>query len=186
MEEVKKKILEEVEAVVKNLPENLSYILAGGYLRDIVAGIPPKDVDLFFENEYDFLHFLLKINNVKTVKLYKKVIKINNGTSYDLIRSRFAPASEIINGFDFTCCQIAVVVQSGKIKDIVHAPAALEHAKKKELHVNKITAPASSIRRAISFVQKGYTIADMHNFTLQVCRAAKSDEDKDDSAYEER
>jgi len=136
---------------------NITCWIAGGALRDYFAGVKIKsDYDLFFPNEENFL--LAKIyfeTNGGTIKWESEngvKIYFNNRT-YDLVKKYFPSPKETIEAFDFTVSMFAVDTEN-----VYHGESSFIDLAKRQLMINKITFPASTLSRAFRYTKKGYGI----------------------------
>lgn len=144
------------------------YVLAGGSLLSMLdQKTPISDYDIFvlsnnreqLENRKQYIEEKLLSQGFKqTFKCPKgelstftfanlKVQIINVGWK------NYNTVEEILDGFDFHICQVAL-----------HGPtlyitkSCISNFRKKELTVNKITYPSSSINRLAKYRKKGYNV----------------------------
>lgn len=161
---------EEIMGVIRdNVPhlENLLQIdgvyLAGGLLRTICSEdeelIPlHTDVDLFFQSGKSLA---LAVNYIEKSGDFTSLFECgalvcyrhnSSGWRFQLIAMNLYPTlQDVINSFDFTCtCW-------GLSKDeFIHHTFAYEDTLAKRLRWNKLTHPASSLRRMMKYAKKGY------------------------------
>ena len=131
--------------------------LAGGALRSYLSSEKVNDFDLFFTNPErprKVLDHLLKNKFVKVfhcpndelISLKKKNIHIQ------LIMDKYHTSpSKLIETFDFTICMFAT---DGKT--LFTTKEALKHLKQKVIMINRITFPASSIKRFGKYTDYGF------------------------------
>jgi len=120
-EELKNYINNDLSLEIIELIKKYSGVIAGGYLRDHILDLNPRDLDLFFININDWNNFndeVLLLKGVKKVEfLSKKVLdskpKLNvkkfsyNGIEMDSIYYLHVQKEEhITETFDFTCNMI--------------------------------------------------------------------------------
>lgn len=131
--------------------------LAGGALRDYFMGIPIKtDYDIFFPNETEYkkAEFYFKQKNVEIKWESENGMKIKyNDKTFDLIKKFFPNPEATINEFDFTTSMIAVDNEK-----IYHGESTFIDLAKRQLIINKITYPASTLSRAFRYYKKGFTM----------------------------
>lgn len=149
----KKVILEETQTA------GITCWLAGGSLCDYFMGIPVKnDYDLFFPNQEEFDKAKTYLLNLQGTILWES----NNGCkikykdrAFDLVKKFFQTPEDTIAAFDFTASMIAV-----DFTHVCYGETTFIDIAKRQLMVNKITYPASSLSRAFKYVRKGFFICN--------------------------
>jgi hypothetical protein len=131
--------------------------LAGGALRDYFMGVPVKtDYDMFFPNEIEYekarTYFKAKECEVKWESDNGCKVKYN-GLTYDLVKKFFKDPQTTIEAFDFTVSMFAVDSEK-----IYHGETTFIDLAKRQLMINKITYPASSLSRSFRYYKKGFTM----------------------------
>ena len=169
--------------VVQRLPRDIrdllsehhgKLILGGGFIRAVIAGETPSDIDLF-AHDADFLDSVAKIladrrtgkgDRVKTHKS-KNAITVLTADRLPIqfiTRWTFTRPAELVKSFDFTVCQAAVWRSGNQSNDpwmsevgenfyvdlagrrlVYTAPARIEEA-------------GGSLLRVIKYVKRGYSI----------------------------
>jgi hypothetical protein len=137
--------------------ESINVWVAGGSIRDYFMGIPVKtDFDLFFPNEdahtKAFAYFL---NNNATVKWESdNGIKLSyKNKTFDLIKKYFVTPEDTINAFDFTVSMFAI----DNMK-VYYGETSFIDLSKRQLMINKITFPISTLSRAFRYYKKGFVM----------------------------
>lgn len=136
---------------------NINCWIAGGAIRDYFMGIPIKtDYDLFFPNEEEF-------DKAKTYLSGKDAeikwesdngCKVKYGKlTYDLVKKYFPNPQATIEAFDFTVSMFAV-----DSKKVYYGESSFIDLAKRQLMINKITYPASTMSRAFRYYKKGFTM----------------------------
>jgi hypothetical protein len=137
--------------------EKIECWIAGGSLRDYFMGIPVNtDYDLFFPNEkeYNDAIKLFTALNAKCVWESDNGAKYEHGIkTFDLIKKFFPSPQACIDEFDFTISMFAV----DKDK-VYHGETSFIDLAKRQLMINKITYPASTLNRAFRYHKKGFSI----------------------------
>jgi len=131
--------------------------VAGGAVRDYFQSIEIKsDIDLYFQNQKDFdkcKTYLIKTEG----KIYfenEKVIKIErNKLKLDLVKTFFASPGFCIGEFDFTVCCAAVDFERVYYNNTFFIDLA-----KKQLMINKLNYPISTLWRLQKYNWKGFKI----------------------------
>lgn len=131
--------------------------LAGGALRDYFMGIAIKtDYDLFFPNEVEYNkakdHFKKQNAEVKWESDNGMKVK-HKGKTYDLVKKFFDTPQATIDNFDFTVSMFAVDNEKVYFGDTTFIDLA-----KRQLMINKITYPASTMSRAFRYYKKGFSM----------------------------
>jgi len=120
-------------------------------------GIPVKtDYDIFFPNEKEYekarTYFKAKEAEIKWESDNGMKVK-HNGKTYDLVKKFFSDPQTTIDAFDFTTSMIAVDNEK-----IYHGETTFIDLAKRQLMINKITYPASTLSRAFRYYKKGFTM----------------------------
>lgn len=136
---------------------NITCWLAGGALRDYFAGVKVKtDYDLFFPNETEYekakMHFHVKGCDVKW-ESDNGMKLVYGGKTFDLVKKFFATPQETIDAFDFTVSMFAVDAQT-----VYYGETTFIDLAKRQLMINKITYPASTMSRAFRYYKKGFSM----------------------------
>ena len=131
--------------------------LAGGALRDYFMGIAIKtDYDLFFPNEAEYNkakdHFKKQGSEIKWESENGMKVKYK-GKTFDLVKKFFETPQATIDNFDFTVSMFAVDHEK-----VYHGETTFIDLAKRQLMINKITYPASTMSRAFRYYKKGFSM----------------------------
>lgn len=139
--------------------------IAGGVFKDIYTNKQPKDIDLFFRSEDDYLQARSYFS--KNAPVYSRVYIGENAVGYDhlesgvrieLICSRFGSPEEIIREIDFTVAKFAYFKtesSDGEIFAIVRHHLYFDHLYEKKLIIeHELLDPVNTFERAFRY--KGY------------------------------
>lgn len=131
--------------------------IAGGALRDYFMGVPIKtDYDLFFPDEENYKKasdFFKKENaDIKWESDNGMKVKYK-GKTFDLVKKFFESPQATINAFDFTASMISV-----DYDNVYHGETTFLDLAKRQLMINKITYPASTMSRAFRYYKKGFSM----------------------------
>lgn len=131
--------------------------LAGGALRDYFMGIAIKtDYDLFFPNDEEYgkakEYFKKHESEVKWESDNGMKVR-HKGKTYDLVKKFFTSPQETIDNFDFTVSMFAVDYERVYFGETTFIDLA-----KRQLMINKITYPASTMSRAFRYYKKGFSM----------------------------
>lgn len=129
--------------------------LAGGALRDYFAGVVIKtDYDLFFPNDYEYQKCAKYFKDKEAIVIWESDngMKVKyNKRKFDLVKKFFQGPQETINEFDFTVSQFAVDTEK-----VYYGETSFIDLAKRQLMINKITFPASTMSRSFRYYTKGY------------------------------
>jgi hypothetical protein len=163
--------------ILELLPEDIrnKVAVAGGAVRDKIAGVEVKDYDLFVdskETEDKLMKFLAEAGKEGNVNsqlanytLEGKWIQVIRGKYYNI------DSSEVIDSFDFIHCCAMVTMKGFQCHPQFYRAVATKH-----LMINKITFPLSTLERMQKYVSKGYSAC---NGTLLAIAKAINDMDKE-------
>jgi hypothetical protein len=131
--------------------------LAGGAIRDYFMGEPVKtDYDIFFPNEieYEKTFMYFKAKECEIIWESDNGCKIKyKDKKYDLIKKYFPDPQKAIEEFDFTVSMLAVDTEKIYFGDTTFIDLA-----KRQLMINKITHPASTLSKAFRYYKKGFSM----------------------------
>ena len=143
--------------------------LAGGALRDYFMGVEIKtDYDIFFPDEinYNKAKDFFSKNDATTIWESGNGMKVKYGKrKYDLIKKYFADPQTTIDAFDFTVSMFAVDTEK-----IYHGNTSFIDLAKRQLMINKLPYPASSLSRAFRYYEKGFKmcVGEMKKLVLAI------------------
>ena len=147
--------------------------IAGGFIRDLIAGDKINDVDLFVNNKSD-AELLLNI-----LKENKKVVKTDNAfTIVDRLpiqiihRWTFDNPEDVLKSFDFTICSATVYIdKNGIYKGICDDRFYKDLASKRLIYMNPVREEAAggSLIRVLKFYKRGYNIP-LNNLSQVISR----------------
>ena len=136
---------------------NINCWLAGGALRDYFAGVVIKtDYDLFFPNDDEYQKCAKYFKEKEAIVIWESDngMKVKyNKRKFDLVKKFFPGPQETINEFDFTVSQFAVDTEK-----VYYGETSFIDLAKRQLMINKITFPASTMSRAFRYYKKGFSM----------------------------
>ncbi|WP_288983300.1 hypothetical protein [uncultured Flavobacterium sp.] len=129
--------------------------IAGGAIRDYFMGVKIKtDYDLFFPNQVEYekckTYFNAKGAEVRWESDNGMKVKYN-GKTFDLVKKYFETPQATIDNFDFTVSMFAVDYEKVYFGETTFIDLA-----KRQLMLNKIPYPASTMSRAFRYYGKGF------------------------------
>ena len=136
---------------------NIICWLAGGAIRDYFMGVPVvTDYDIFFPNEMEYqkCSVYLKAKGCEVKWESDNGMKVlYNGKKYDLVKKFFPTPQETINAFDFTVSMFAVDSDA-----VYFGESSFIDLAKRQLMLNMLPFPASTMSRAFRYYKKGFTM----------------------------
>jgi hypothetical protein len=131
--------------------------IAGGSVRDYFMGVPMKtDYDMFFPNGMEYekakVYFNAKKAEIKWESENGMKVIYENKT-IDLVKKFFATPQDTIDAFDFTVSMFAI-----DFEKVYHGETSFIDLSKRQLMINKITYPASTLSRAFRYYKKGFVM----------------------------
>ena len=166
----------DMEFVVRRLPTDIRTLLkeyegrlfvAGGFIRAVVAGETPNDIDLFGPSKeiLDEAAERLKERRGENTRLHKTknaitVISLGRITVQFITRWTFTDPRECAKSFDFTICQSAIWRHLGKYTSCCNESFYVDLAARRLVytHPDRNEEAGGSLMRAIKFSKRGYTI----------------------------
>ena len=157
--------------------------IAGGALRDYFMAVEiTADYDLFFPNEIEYekakTFFKAKEAEVKWESDNGMKVKYNKRT-FDLVKKYFESPQSTIDAFDFTVSMFAVDNEK-----VYFGESTFIDLAKRQLMINKITYPASTMSRAFRYYKKGFTMCqgEMKKMVEAIQGMPKEEKKDDDTA----
>lgn len=160
--------------------------VCGGCVRDYFSvGKMTSDIDLYFTCKEDFdksYNYFIKQTKVEIKTEKDGVITIENkskplakvifendnvtkiiykGRQFDLVKKYFNSPSECIAEFDFTVCCGAVDIHNVYTHDTFFIDLS-----KRQLMINKLPYPLSTMWRMQKYIKKGFTICSVEMLKL--------------------
>lgn len=136
--------------------EKIECWIAGGCLRAYCGRETINDIDLFFPNKQEYDKAVLFILKQGGEKIFENdnVIKITyKNNIFDFVKKYFDSPIETINNFDFTV--VCAYIHRGSFRH--HETFYIDLAKK-QLMINSLPFPNSTLWRMQKYIQKGYVI----------------------------
>lgn len=133
--------------------------VAGGAVRDYFMGLPLKtDYDLFFPDENNYkkaAEYFKKSGATVKWESDNGMKVVLNGKTFDLIKKFFPDPQATIEAFDFTVSMFAVDAFTGRV---YYGESSFIDLAKRQLMINEITYPASTMSRAFRYYKKGFSM----------------------------
>lgn len=138
--------------IIKKVP--IKCWVAGGALKSYFLGKKPTDIDIFFPNQEEFEKAKELFHGDYPIFENDNVVKYKyKDYTIDLCKKHFPTPQETIDNFDFTvtCCAVDSI-------QIYHHPSFFIDLAKKQLMINKITYPVSTLWRLQKYILGGFRI----------------------------
>lgn len=135
--------------------ENIKCWIAGGAVRNYFMSVNEKtDYDLFFPNIVHYNKAKAFFSTLESEIVFEnengmKVIYKDH--QFDLIKHFFATPEATINMFDFTVSMFAVDYEK-----VYHGETSFMDLAKRQLMLNAIPFPASTLKRSYRYYNKGF------------------------------
>lgn len=155
---------------VRKIMENHGFVLAGGFIRELIAGGEVKDIDLFGTDKSILQLGLHTLETLRTAAGMRcRVHKSDNADTLFtegrmpvqvIHRWLYQNPADIVASFDFTVCAAAVWCENG------HWQSAIDNRFYPDLAARRLTYThpmrsedaGGSLLRVIKFVRRGYVI----------------------------
>jgi len=131
--------------------------IAGGAVRDYFMGRGVKsDYDIFFPDEVNYNRASAMLKGLKAEVVWESEngMKLKyKDKKFDLVKKFFDSPQSTIDAFDFTVSMFAV-----DYNKVYHGETSFIDLSKRQLMINKITYPPSTLSRALRYKEKGFNI----------------------------
>lgn len=158
---------------IKKLLQARKLFLAGGFIREIIAGQMPHDIDLLAPTRgqaIDAAEVLMtnrkeegegQIQQIETENAIT-VLSVARTPVQFITRWTFDTPEACIESFDFTVCQVAIWWDDGegRWKSLAHDDFYKDLAARRLVYTSpqREEAPGGSMLRVVKFLRRGYTI----------------------------
>ena len=180
----------DLNRVVRFLPSKIKSIMeqefwrgkifiAGGFIRDLVAGDKINDIDLFVNNKAEAELLLSVLQGDKKVISTENAFTICERLPIQIIhRWTFQKPEEVLLSFDFSVCSAAIYYSDNGWEGICHERFYKDVASKRLIYLvpDREEAPGGSMIRILKFYKRGYNIP-LNNLSKVVARMMKDAED---------
>lgn len=162
---------EEVERVLSLLPpavlkqlQRENVVLAGGCIRDVLAGIPVKDLDVFCHSEKQAEHLAMAVSPFArhTTFAYSVVVAPCPLPIQFIYYKDFSNAEDLISQMDFRACCAGIYWDGNEFVGVAVDGMRFD-CQARELHFmsqKKDEGKLTALRRALDFSRKGWTISN--------------------------
>lgn len=180
----------DLNRVVRFLPSKIKSIMeqefwrgkifiAGGFIRDLVAGDKVNDIDLFVNNKAEAELLLSVLQGDKKVISTENAFTICERMPIQIIhRWTFQKPEEVLLSFDFSVCSAAMYYSDNGWEGICHERFYKDVASKRLIYLvpDREEAPGGSMIRILKFYKRGYNIP-LNNLSKVVARMMQDAED---------
>lgn len=169
---------EEIARVLQAVPVDVrlalmreTVVLAGGVIRDTLAGLPIKDVDIFCHSEYQAQKLALRVSGYVRHTTFAYSVTVDDRPVQFVFYKDFEDAKDLVRQFDFRACCAGIYWNRekwgsfytdakwvGVAVEGFHADCASRvlHFMSQPKDADKLTA----LRRAVDFTRKGWSISN--------------------------
>jgi hypothetical protein len=154
-------VMDRVPSAVKGQLIRENVVLAGGVIRDTVAGLPIKDLDIFCHSREQAERLALEVSPFVKRTLFAFSVDLGIPVQYVFYKD-FTDAKDLVSQFDFRACCAGIYYTrafgwSGVAVEGFHADCAgkLLTFMSQQKDEGKLTA----LGRALSFAKKGWTLS---------------------------
>jgi tRNA nucleotidyltransferase/poly(A) polymerase len=154
--------------------------IGGGAIRDYFMAVPINtDYDIFFPSPAEkdkALMYLLKKGGKVLFENTNATKVLHKKRTIDIINHYFDSPQASIEAFDFTVSMFAVDTEK-----VYHGETSFMDLAKRQLMINKITYPPSTLYRAFKYYKKGFSMCkgEMEKIVLSL-QGEKKEKEEDD------
>lgn len=153
--------------VLRNLIEVTGGYVAGGAFKNLLSDEKPKDIDVFFDNESDYLAARNRLLDPEIV-VYENdnALCLNfDGQRVELIKSQTGDVQSMLDRFDFTIAKFAMWKDDDQFYVQYHEKF-FEHLFQKKLVIDSLPHPLNTFERVLKYSRYGYTLCQGSKQTL--------------------
>jgi hypothetical protein len=159
---------------LRGLLEGHHGFIAGGVFKDVFEKKDIRDIDIWFENEFDWKEAVEYFGMNGWVRNHETENSIGFRRAFagsivvELINNRFGTPEEIINSFDFTVCQCGMYKMLGDDADgntvtvykLIHDEKFFQDLRNKTLHLthDTIVNPVGQFDRVLKYSRYGFKL----------------------------
>lgn len=157
--------------IVKLLKDNANRIfMGGGYLRAMIAGEEPNDIDLFGNSKQAVTNAIASLTALRRsdgdrCRLHTTVnavtlITANRLTVQGILRWSFSTGEECMQSFDFTVCQAVVWWSGTRWESCISEAFYPDLAARRLVYTNPVREEEAggSMLRVLKYTKRGYSI----------------------------
>jgi hypothetical protein len=167
-------IIDDLRRVLERLPrdirslmkENRGTVLAGGFIRDVIAGDRASDIDLFSPSEEYAIQVAGQLKErwkarLTTTKNAITLIAMGRIVVQFITRWTYEWPTEVVASFDFTIAGAAVFMTEGGWDSVCHEHFYTDLAARRlrYTHPQRSEDAGGSMMRVVKFLRRGYSIS---------------------------
>lgn len=159
--------------VVQRLPKSVrellmkenTLVVAGGFIRSVIAGEPVQDIDILGPDAEKLAKIAESFKDTTDGRTHKTknavTVLPRRGVPVQFItRWTFKSAADVIKSFDFTVCQAAVWFENKRWWSCIEGAFYPDLAARRLVYTQPVRVEelGGSLLRAIKFIKRGYNI----------------------------
>lgn len=158
-------VLTRVPKDIRQLCEKYSLMIGGGFIREIIAGNAPHDVDIFGSSKTVLYAAAMELEKDRAARKFSTANAITllcppRLPVQFITRWRFASLDLVVSSFDFTVCQAAIGFFDGKWQSVIAQAFYSDLAARRLVYTmpTREEAAGGSMMRVRKFLARGYNI----------------------------
>jgi hypothetical protein len=149
---------------------SVNAFVAGGFVRDVVAGRSPRDLDIYartYESASELERHMRHAGWIlDRMGMVSTSWRDQRGHVVQIIKADLESADECIRRFDLTICCASVDLRT---LETICGVTFVEDLNHKRLIINRPAFPTDTLRRVARFLGEGYTISSAQLMVLHGC-----------------
>jgi len=144
--------------------------VAGGFVRDVIAGTVPRDLDVYARTHESASALETRLRQAEwfldRMGMISTSWRNKRGQVVQVIKTDVESADECIRRFDLTICCASIDLRT---QETFCGTTFVEDLNHKRLVMNQPAFPLDTLRRVARFVSEGYTISSDQLLVLHGC-----------------
>lgn len=158
-------VLRRLPKDLRDLAKNNGLFVAGGFVREVIAGAPVQDIDLFGPSAYGLELLADELAIARAGRLHKTqfactVIAPPRAPVQFIRRWNYSDPEQLLRELDFTVCQAAVFYRDGGWRSLCSEGFYPDLAARRLVYTfpKREEAAGGSLMRVRKFLARGYNI----------------------------
>jgi hypothetical protein len=155
-------VLSLLPAVVYQQLQRENVVLAGGAIRDTLAGIPVKDIDIFCHSEEQAARLALELAPFARHTTFAYTVPLEGLPVQYVYYKDFTTPEDLVSQFDFRACCHGIYWNGAEFEGVSVLFARLDCVMRELRFLSQLkdAGKLTALRRALDFAPKGWTISD--------------------------